>query len=96
MGHRGSTDNGGLHDLRAILNVKVAHRLVRIMIVVMLVPRNDDAARIMHIRAVKLSCGREVPSIYQRGTDHWVIFFKQRLLMRYKARGDTWASGGLC
>jgi len=49
------------------------------MIVVMLVPRNDDAARILSIRAVEAAFGREVPIVNQRGTDHWVIFFKQRL-----------------
>ena len=49
------------------------------MIVVMLVPRNDDAARILRIRAVKAAFRREVPIVNQRGTDHWVIFFKQRL-----------------
>jgi hypothetical protein len=79
VGHRGSTEYGGLHVLRAVLDVKVARRLVRIMIVVMLVPRNDDAARILRIRAIEAPFRREVPVVNQRGTDHWVIFFKQRL-----------------
>ena len=45
----------------------------------MLVPRNDDAARILSIRAVEAAFGGEIPVINQRGADHRVIFFEQRL-----------------
>lgn len=61
----------------------------------MLVPRNDDAARILSIRAIEAAFGGEIPVINQRGADHRVIFFEQRLRMRNKAGGDSWVSGGL-